>query len=58
MAPDALDEGIDTVTPRQMLDIMRALLSRGLRVFHTEPNYWCECLRLDSLSHMTCQKIG
>lgn len=41
LAPDGLDEGIDPMTPRHMLDVMRALLSRGLRVFHVEPNYWC-----------------
>ena len=41
LPPDVNEEGIDPMSPRQMLDIMRALQSRGLRVFHSEPNYWC-----------------
>lgn len=53
MPPDAMDEGIDPVTPRQMLDIMRALQSRGLRVFHSEPNYWCARGRISSPCYCT-----
>ena len=40
MPPDRVNKGGDTLTPRAMLHIMRALQDRGLRVFHSEPNYW------------------